>query len=230
MKTIGIIGGTSWESSIEYYRILNETVKEKLGGLHSAECLMYSVEFHEVAELMQAGDWDSVSVLMQRAAGILKDGGADFLVICSNTLHRHASEIEKNIGIPVHGIGDATAREIQKKGIKKVGLLGTKYAMEGDYYKSTLLDNYGIETIIPEEKERELIDSIIFKELCVGIIKQTSRDILIDIINKLQLKGVGGIILGCTEIPLLIKQEDVSLPVFDTLTIHAVTAAEMAIQ
>lgn len=230
MKTIGLIGGTSWESSIEYYRILNETVKGRLGGLHSAECLMYSVEFQEVAELMQAGDWDSVSVLMQRAAGILKNGGADFLVICSNTLHRHASEIEKNIGLPVHGIADATAREIQKKGIRKVGLLGTKYAMEGDYYKSTLLDKYGIETTIPEEKERELIDSIIFQELCLGIIKQASRDILIDIINKLQLKGVEGIILGCTEIPLLIKQKDVSLPVFDTLTIHAVTAAEMAIQ
>ncbi len=230
MKTIGLIGGTSWESSIEYYRILNQAVKEKLGGLHSAKCLMYSVEFQEVADLMHSGDWNSVSILMQEAAGVLKNGGADFLVICSNTLHRHASEIEESIGIPVHGIADAVALEIQKKGMRKVGLLGTRYAMEGDYYRRSLKDKYGIEAIIPEKKDRELIDSIIFQELCVGTLKQSSKELFIHIINKLQLEGAEGIILGCTEIPLLIKQEDVSLLVFDTLTIHAVTAVELALE
>jgi aspartate racemase len=229
MKTIGMIGGVSWESSVEYYRILNETVKEKLGGLHSAKCLMYSVEFQNVADLLRAKDWDSISVLMQDTASILKTGGADFVVICSNTLNKIGPEIEKNIGIPVHSIADAVAKKIQNTGIRKVGLLGTKYAMEGDYYKNTLQNKYGIKPIIPEEKEREIIDNIIFEELCLGIIKQSSENILIDVINKLQLEGAEGIILGCTEIPLLIKQEDISIPAFDTLTIHAVTAVELAL-
>lgn len=230
MKTIGMIGGVSWESSIEYYRILNETVKEKLGGLHSSKCLMYSVEFQNVADLLKKGDWDALSSLMQETASILKAGGADFLVICSNTLNQTAAEIQKNIGIPVHSIADAVAQKIQNIGLKKVGLLGTKYAMEGDYYKNTLLNKYGIEPIIPEKKEREIIDTIVFEELCLGIIKQSSKDIFIDIISNLQLKGAEGIILGCTEIPLLIKQQDVGLPVFDTLTIHAVTAVELALE
>ncbi len=229
MRTIGIIGGTSWESSIEYYRILNETVKEKLGGLHSSKCLMYSVEFHEVVDLMQAGDWNSLSVLMQKAAAIVKNGGADFLVICSNTLHRYASEIEENIGITVHGIADATAQEIKKLSIRKVGLLGTKYAMEGDYYKNTLQGKYGIETMIPDKEAREHIDSIIFKELCVGAIKDDSRKYMVDIIDQLHSKGAEAIVLGCTEIPLLIKQKDVSIPVFDTMTIHAISAVEKAL-
>lgn len=230
MKTIGLIGGVSWESSIEYYRILNETVKEKLGGLHSAKCLMYSVEFQDVVDLMQAGDWQSVSKIMQEAASILKDGGADFLIICSNTLNQTAADVEKNTGIPVYGIADAVARKIQAVGMKKVGFLGTKYAMEGDYYKSTLVNKYNIDIVIPDEKERELVDKIIFEELCLGILKQSSKDIFIDIINKLQAKGAEGIILGCTEIPLLIKQEDVKVPVFDTLTIHAVTAILSALE
>lgn len=230
MKTIGLIGGVSWESSIEYYRILNETVKEKLGGLHSAKCLMYSVEFQDVADLMNADDWDAVSAYMQETASILKAGGADFLIICSNTLNSTASEIEKNIGIPVHSIADAAAQKIQDMGLKKVGLLGTKYAMEGDYYRNTLRNKYGIEPIIPEENEREIINNIIFGELCLGIIKQSSKKIFMDIITRLQSKGAEGIVLGCTEIPLLIKQADVSIPVFDTMTIHAVTAVELALR
>ncbi len=229
MKTIGIIGGTSWESTVVYYRILNETVKEKLGGLHSAKCLMYSLEFQNIVDLMQAGDWEAISVLMQETAGILKAGGADFLIICSNTLGVPAPEIEKNIGIPVHSIAGATAEEVQKMKLKKVGLLGTKYTMEGDYYKDTL-NNYGIETVVPEETDREKINSIIFDELCVGIIKESSREILKNIISKLRSKGAEGIILGCTEIPLLVKQENVSIPVFDTLMIHAVSAVELALR
>lgn len=229
MKTIGLIGGTSWESTVEYYRILNETVKDRLGGLHSAKCLMYSVEFQEISDLMQAGDWKAISALMQEIAGILKTGGADFLIICSNTLGISAPEIEKNIGIPVHSIAEATSKEVQKFNLKKAGLLGTRYTMEGGYYKNTLHEN-GIETIVPEEEEREIINSIIFEELCLGIIKKSSREIFKNIISKLQSKGAEGIILGCTEIPLLIKQEDVSIPVFDTLTIHAVSAVDLALQ
>jgi len=230
MKTIGLIGGTSWESSIEYYRILNETVKDKLGGLHSAKCLMNSVEFQEVVDLMQSGNWEALSILMQSAARVVKNGGADFLLICSNTLHRYASAIEESIGIPVHGIADAAAHEIKKTGLQKVGLLGTKYAMEGDYYKNTLQGRYGIETIIPGKDDRERIDSIIFKELCVGVINDDSRRILVDIINQLHSKGAEGIVLGCTEIPLLIKQKDVNIPVFDTMTIHATSAVEKALE
>lgn len=229
MKTIGIIGGTSWESSIEYYRILNETVKMKLGGLHSAKCLMYSVEFQEISDLMQSGDWKAVSTLLQEVARVLKAGGADFLIICSNTLGAPAQDIEKNIGIPMLSIADATAEEIQKKNLRKVGFIGTKYAMEGNYYKNTLY-KHGIEAVIPEENDRATINSIIFEELCLGIITQDSREIVKNIIGKLQSKGAEGIVLGCTEIPLLIKQEDVNIPIFDTLTIHAVSAAELALR
>jgi len=229
MKTIGIIGGVSWESTVEYYRILNETVNKKLGGLHSAKCLIYSVEFQEITDLMQAGDWKAISVQMQEIASILKSGGADFLIICSNTLAAPAPEIEKNIGMPVHSIAEATAKEILGMKLKKIGLLGTKYTMEGDYYRNTLY-KYGIETVVPEKEDREAINSIIFDELCLGILKESSKEIFRNIISKLQSKGAEGIVLGCTEIPLLVKQEDVGIPVFDTLTIHAVSAAELALE
>lgn len=230
MKTIGLIGGTSWESSIEYYRILNETVKERLGGLHSAKCIMHSVDFQKIVDLMQAGNWESITDWFQSIAEALKSEGADFLVICSNTLNRTAADIEKNTGMPVLGIADAVAVRIRSLGMKKVGFLGTKYAMEGDYYKNILQDKYGIQQLIPGEEDREAIDSIIFHELCLGIIKQSSRDKVLGIINELQRMGAEGIILGCTEIPLLIKQEDVSIPVFDTLAIHAVASVDLAIE
>ena len=228
MKTIGIIGGVSWESTVEYYRILNETVNKKLGGLHSAKCLIYSVEFQEITDLMQTGDWKAISVRMQEIASILKSGGADFLIICSNTLAAPAPEIEKNIGMPVHSIAEATAKKILGMKLKKIGLLGTKYTMEGDYYRNTLY-KYGIETVVPEKEDREAINSIIFDELCLGILKESSKEIFRNIISKLQSKGAEGIVLGCTEIPLLVKQEDVIIPVFDTMTIHAVSAAELSL-
>jgi aspartate racemase len=230
MKTIGMIGGTSWESTIEYYRILNETVKERLGGLHSAKCLMYSVEFQEISDLMHAGDWKSVSLRMQEYAEILKGGGADFVIICSNTLCVTAPEIEKNIGIPIHSIADAVAQEIKHQGMRKVGFIGTKYVMEDSYYRNTLKNKYGIETVIPDKEDREVINSIIFDELCIGIIKDSSRETYKKIISKLQKEGAEGIILGCTEIPLLIKQEDVNIPVFDTLVIHAVSSVDLALK
>ncbi len=229
MKTMGLIGGMSWESSIEYYRLINETVKERLGGLHSSKCLMYSVDFQVMVELMQAGDWERISFLLQEAAALLKAAGSDFVVICSNTMHRAVPDIEKNVGIPVHHIADAAAQSILKKDLKKVGLLGTKYAMEGEFYRKRLMDKFGLEAIIPDEGDRCTINRIIFDELCAGVINPASKEIFLTIIDKLIEEGAEGIILGCTEIPLLIKQEDVSIPIFDTMTLHAVSAVELAL-
>lgn len=229
MKTIGLIGGMSWESSLEYYRIVNETVKEKLGGLHSCKCLMYSVDFGVIEALQHQNKWDELTKLMIEAAQNLKYGGADFIVICTNTMHKMAPEIETATGLNVLHIADVTGAAISKDQIQKIGLLGTKFTMEGDFYKKRLKDNYDIEVIIPEDADRQIIHDIIYNELCLGIIKDDSRQKYIDIINKLYAKGAEGIILGCTEIPLLIKQSDVLIPVYDTTKIHAESAVDFAL-
>lgn len=229
MKTIGLIGGMSWESSLEYYRIVNETVKEKLGGLHSCKCLMYSVDFGVIEALQHQNKWDELTKLMIEAAQNLKHGGADFIVICTNTMHKMAPEIETATGLNVLHIADVTGAAISKDQIQKVGLLGTRFTMEGDFYKKRLKDNYDIEVIIPEDADRQIIHDIIYNELCLGIIKDDSRQKYIDIINKLCANGAEGIILGCTEIPLLIKQSDVLIPVYDTTKIHAESAVEFAL-
>ena len=229
MKTIGLIGGMSWESSLEYYRIVNETVKEKLGGLHSCKCLMYSVDFGVIEALQHQNKWDELTKLMIEAAQNLKHGGADFIVICTNTMHKMAPEIETATGLNVLHIADFTGAAISKDQIQKVGLLGTRFTMEGDFYKKRLKDNYDIEVIIPEDADRQIIHDIIYNELCLGIIKDDSRQKYIDIINKLCANGAEGIILGCTEIPLLIKQSDVLIPVYDTTKIHAESAVEFAL-
>ena len=229
MKTIGLIGGMSWESSLEYYRIVNETVKEKLGGLHSCKCLMYSVDFGVIEALQHQNKWDELTKLMIEAAQNLKHGGADFIVICTNTMHKMAPEIEHATGLNVLHIADVTGAAISKNQIQKVGLLGTRFTMEGDFYKKRLKDNYDIEVIIPEDADRQIIHDIIYNELCLGIIKDDSRQKYIDIINKLCANGAEGIILGCTEIPLLIKQSDVLIPVYDTTKIHAESAVEFAL-
>ena len=229
MKTIGLIGGMSWESSLEYYRIVNETVKEKLGGLHSCKCLMYSVDFGVIEALQHQNKWDELTKLMIEAAQNLKHGGADFIVICTNTMHKMAPEIEHFTGLNVLHIADVTGAAISKNQIQKVGLLGTRFTMEGDFYKKRLKDNYDIEVIIPEDADRQIIHDIIYNELCLGIIKDDSRQKYIDIINKLCANGAEGIILGCTEIPLLIKQSDVLIPVYDTTKIHAESAVEFAL-
>ena len=229
MKTIGLIGGMSWESSLEYYRIVNETVKEKLGGLHSCKCLMYSVDFGVIEALQHQNKWDELTKLMIEAAQNLKHGGADFIVICTNTMHKMAPEIEHATGLNVLHIADVTGAAISKDQIQKVGLLGTRFTMEGDFYKKRLKDNYDIEVIIPEDADRQIIHDIIYNELCLGIIKDDSRQKYIDIINKLCANGAEGIILGCTEIPLLIKQSDVLIPVYDTTKIHAESAVEFAL-
>lgn len=229
MKTIGLIGGMSWESSLEYYRIVNETVKEKLGGLHSCKCLMYSVDFGVIEALQHQNKWDELTKLMIEAAQNLKHGGADFIVICTNTMHKMAPEIETATGLNVLHIADVTGAAISKDQIQKVGLLGTRFTMEGDFYKKRLKDNYDIEVIIPEDADRQIIHDIIYNELCLGIIKDDSRQKYIDIINKLCANGAEGIILGCTEIPLLIKQSDVLIPVYDTTKIHAESAVDFAL-
>ena len=229
MKTMGLIGGMSWESSLEYYRIVNETVKEKLGGLHSCKCLMYSVDFGVIEALQHQNKWDELTKLMIEAAQNLKHGGADFIVICTNTMHKMAPEIETATGLNVLHIADVTGAAISKDQIQKVGLLGTRFTMEGDFYKKRLKDNYDIEVIIPEDADRQIIHDIIYNELCLGIIKDDSRQRYIDIINKLCANGAEGIILGCTEIPLLIKQSDVLIPVYDTTKIHAESAVDFAL-
>lgn len=230
MKVIGLIGGMSWESSLEYYRILNETVKSKLGGLHSAKCLMYSVDFQEIESLQHNNKWNELNEIMINAGLRLKNGGADFIVICTNTMHKMAGEIEDNTGLKVLHIAEVTGRSIRDKKLKKVGLLGTKFTMEGDFYKKILNDKFNIEVIIPSETERQVVHEIIYGELCQGIIQKSSKDKYKEIINNLVLNGAEGVILGCTEIPLLIKQSDVNIPIFDTTYIHASAAVEYALQ
>jgi len=229
LKTIGLIGGMSWESSLEYYRIVNETVKAKLGGLHSAKCLLYSVDFSEIELLQHQHKWDELTDIMVNIADILKRGGADFIVLCTNTMHKMAEDIENRAGIKVLHIAKVTGEKIVQQGLKKVALLGTKFTMEQDFYKKVIEDKFNIEVLVPDEGERNIIHSVIYDELCKGIIKESSKKEYLKIINNLILKGAEGIVLGCTEIPLLIKQEEVSVPVFATTTIHAVAAAEFAL-
>jgi len=228
MKTIGLIGGMSWESSIEYYRIINEAVRERLGGLHSAKCVMHSVEFEEIRALQEGGDWAGLADHMADSALRLRAAGADFVVICTNTMHIMADEVQKRAGIEVLHIADATGQEVQARGLKKVGLLGTKFTMEKDFYRKRLEEKFGVEAIIPEEGEREEVHRIIFGELCAGVVEPASRERLKGTIAGLAERGAQGVVLGCTEIPLIIGQKDSDIPVFDTTRIHAMAAIEHA--
>jgi aspartate racemase len=229
LKTIGLIGGMSWESSLEYYRIINETAKLKLGGLHSAKCLMYSVDFEKIEILQHEERWDELTDIMVHIAEKLKNGGADFIIICTNTMHKMASDIESRAGIKILHIAEVTGQQVVKKGMKKVGLLGTKFTMEQDFYKKVLEEKFNIDVVIPDENERKIVHEIIYNELCAGIINESSKKKYIQIINNLESNGAEGVVLGCTEIPLLIKQEDVTIPVFDTTTIHAISAVDFAL-
>ncbi|MEB9972500.1 aspartate/glutamate racemase family protein [Bacillus cereus] len=228
MKVIGLIGGMSWESSVEYYRIINEEVKRRLGGLHSARCLLYSVDFEEIERYQSEGDWKKAGETLGDAARSLEKGGADFIVICTNTMHKVIDDIQEKISIPILHIADATANKIKEQGISSIGLLGTRYTMEQDFYKSRLESN-GIKVIIPNDHEREIVNKIIYEELCLGKIQQTSRDYYKKIIQGLIETGAEGIILGCTEIGLLIKPEDSDAPLFDTTNIHAIEAVNMSL-
>ncbi|RLB30102.1 MAG: aspartate racemase [Deltaproteobacteria bacterium] len=230
MKTIGLIGGMSWESSAEYYRIMNETVKEELGGLHSVKCILYSVDFEEIAALQHKGEWIELTKLMIDFARRLEDAGADFIVITTNTMHKMAEEVQGNIHIPLLHIADATAEKIIEKGVHTPGLLGTKFTMEEDFYKGRLREKYELEVIVPTDTDRNAVDEIIYNELCVGIIKQASKEKFQEVIKELVSRGADGVILGCTEIPLLISQEDVDVPLFDTTAIHSRAAVELALR
>jgi len=233
MKTIGVIGGVSWVSSIEYYRLMNEMARDELGGLHSARILMYSIEFGNFSKqerLAEQGNWELLRKTMIDAAQRLERGGADFIIICSNTMNSTADIIEANVKIPVLHIADATGEKVNESGIKTVALLGTKYTMEQNFYRDRLEKKYGLKVVIPNEDEREYINEVIFDELCAGKFYEKSKKRYIQIIDRLvKEEGVEGVILGCTEIPLLVKQEDVSVPVFDTTEIHAEAAVKYAL-
>ena len=230
MKTIGLIGGMSWESTAEYYRIINEAIRERLGGSHSAKIVMYSVDFEEVRELHRAGNWDEATSLMIDAAKRVERGGADFVLICTNTMHKMAEEVAASINIPLLHIADVTAEKIIPFGFKKLGLLGSTFTMEEDFYKGRLKEKYGLDVVIPNEADRQAVDNIIFAELCLGERKVPSREQIKAIMKKLIDNGAQGIILGCTELPLLLKQEDCSVPLFDTTAIHAKAAVDYALR
>lgn len=229
MKTIGMIGGMSWESSLEYYRILNEQIKQKLGGLHSAQCLMYSVDFGPIAQLQHDNDWEELSRIMVETGQRLEKGGADFIIICTNTMHKMAKEVGAGISIPLIHIADATAEEIKRQGLNTVALLGTRFTMEQDFYKGRLAEKHGLKVLTPDDTDMDTIHRIIYKELCLGTILKDSKTEYLRIIEKLIDQGAEGIILGCTEIPLLVKQKDVSVPILDTTQLHAEAAVEFAI-
>jgi len=229
MKTIGLIGGMSWESTVDYYRIINQEVGRRLGGLHSAKILMYSVDFGELEPLMREGKWEEIGGHMATIAKTLESGGADVILLCTNTVHKVAGWIERAITVPFIHIADATGEEITRKGLKKVALLGTRYTMEGDFYRDRLTEKFGLSVLIPPDDERGIINDVIFNELCKGVINQSSKDQFKAFIKGLVGRGADGIILGCTEIPMLIKQGDCPVPLLDTTSIHALRAVEYAL-
>jgi len=230
MKTIGLVGGMSWESTLEYYRVINQYTKERLGGFHSAKIVLYSVDFAEVESRQHEGRWDDLTQLMIDAGQRVERAGAELLVICTNTMHKMADDVQRQIRIPLLHIADATATAIKSRSMRKVGLLGTRFTMEQDFYKQRLIGKHGLEVIIPEEKERDDIHRILYNELCLGEIKEGSKGTFQAIIAGLEARGAQGIILGCTEIPLLVSQEHYKIPLFDTTTLHARAAVDFALR
>jgi len=230
MNVIGLIGGMSWESTVEYYRLINESIKEKLGGLHSAKCVLYSVDFAEVAELQRQGQWSEAAQLLTSAAQSVENAGADFVLICTNTMHKLADTIQTGIGIPLLHIADSTAEKVKQVGIQRVGLLGTRFTMEEDFYRGRLADQFGLEVIIPDENDRATVHRIIYEELCVGLIRPESKMQMAGIMSRLVETGAQGIILGCTELGLLLDAGDTRVPLFDTTRLHALAAVEYALR
>ncbi|MRW86553.1 amino acid racemase [Pseudoduganella sp. FT26W] len=229
MKVIGLIGGMSWESTVPYYRQVNETIKQQLGGLHSAKVVLYSVDFHEVERLQHAGDWQAAGAMMAEAARALQAAGADFIVLCTNTMHKVAADIEAAVRIPLFHIADPTAREIKRAGLHKVGLLGTRFTMEQAFYTDRLR-GHGLEVVAPAPADRDIVHRIIYEELCLGRINDASRDEYRRIMAELAAQGAQAIILGCTEISLLVTQADAAVPLFDTTAIHAHSAALFSLE
>ena len=229
MKTIGLIGGMSAESTVTYYKVINSVVNQKLGGFHSAKCLLYSVDFDEIERCQMSGEWEKSGEILADAARRLQKGGADFLVLCTNTMHKVAHAIESAVSIPFLHIAEATARRVKDAGIGRVCLLGTAFTMEEGFYKDVLARN-GIDVIVPDADDRKTVNDVIYGELCHGVIKDESRAKFVDIINKAAALGARGAILGCTEIGLLVGDDDITLPVFDTALIHAEEAALAALE
>jgi aspartate racemase len=230
MKVIGLIGGMSWESTVEYYRLINESVKERLGGLHSAKCVLYSVDFAEVEALQRRGKWSEAAQLLAVAAQNVEKAGADLVLICTNTMHKLADTVQAGIGIPLLHIADATAEKVNQAGIRRVGLLGTRFTMEEDFYRGRLTAQFGLEVIIPDAKDRETVHRIIYEELCLGTSRPESKAQVAGIMSRLVEMGAEGIILGCTELGLLIGAEDSRVPLFDTTRAHALAAVEQALK
>ena len=230
MKTIGLLGGMSWESTQTYYRLINEGVRDRLGGLHSAPLVLYSVDFQEIEELQHRGDWEETARILGEAGRRLHDAGADFLVLCTNTMHRVADEIQERAGIPLLHLADATGEAVRAVGLRRVGLLGTRFTMEQEFYRGRLADGFGLDVLVPEEDDRKEVHRVIYDELCRGVIRESSRQRFAQVIRDLVERGAEGVILGCTEIPLLVRPEDSPVPLFDTTAIHAEAAVERALR
>lgn len=229
MKTIGLIGGMSWESSAGYYRLVNEGMKQRLGGLHSAKSVMYSVDFHEIERLQHAGDWEAAGIALADAASALERGGADFLVLCTNTMHKVAAVIEGAVAIPLLHIADPTGAAIRRGGFSRVGLLGTRFTMVQAFYRDRLREKHGLDVIVPDDAGCDVVHRIIYDELCVGTIRNESREAYRQVMRELVARGAEAIILGCTEISLLVGPDDASVPLFDTTALHAEAAVDMAL-
>lgn len=229
MKTIGLIGGMSWESTVTYYRLINEEVKRRLGGLHSAKCLLYSVDFDEIERCQSSGDWDRSGAILGDAAAALERAGADIILICTNTMHKVAPLVQSRVSIPLLHIAEAAADELQRRHIARVGLLGTKYTLLQDFYKERLTV-HGIEVLLPDGEDIELVNRVIYDELCLGVLSDKSRREYLRIIEELAQRGAEGVILGCTEIGLLVRPEDAAVPLFDTTVIHALRAVDLALE
>lgn len=230
MKTIGLIGGMSWESSLEYYRLINQGVKERLGGLHSAQCLMFSFDFAEIEALQMAGDWDTAGRRLAEAASALERGGADVLVLCTNTMHKLAASIEAAVSLPFLHIADATAEAIRADGLQTIGLLGTRFTMEHDFYRGRLEERFGLTVITPDEADRQTIHDVIYDELCLGVIRDESRRAYLNIMDRLVSRGAQAVILGCTEITLLVQPSHTSIPLYDTTALHAQAAVQWSLR
>lgn len=229
MKTIGMLGGMSWESTLTYYRLLNEGVKHRLGGLHSAQIALVSVDFDPIEKLQHQNRWGDMAALLSNAAVAVQRSGADFLIVCTNTMHKIAPQIEQALSIPLLHIADATGLALQTRQISRVGLLGTRFTMEEDFYKQRLIETFGIDVVIPDSTERDEIHRIIYEELCLGTIRDQSRDAFLTTINNLASKGAQAVILGCTEIAMLVQQTHTTIPLYDTTAIHAQAAIDKAL-
>jgi aspartate racemase len=230
MKTIGLIGGMSWESTQYYYRQINQGIRQRLGGLHSAELLLHSVDFAPIEALQHAGDWDATADILSKAARSLEAGGADFFLICTNTMHKVADMVENSVNIPLLHIADATAEVLLADKVSRIGLLGTAFTMEQSFYKGRLSEQYGIEVVVPDARDRETVHNIIYQELCLGSVKEASKTAYLQIIDRLQQQGVEGVILGCTEICMLVDAADTEIKLYDTTAIHALQAVNFALR